>query len=149
MEVDALSVDLLLLLALTDGPAAGSEIAERARTLTGDPRVLGAGTLYPALRRLQSAGVVRSWVESERSRVGRPRRFNELTAAGVQVLARQRSLLQALAATAEPAKPSRGAVERMRANLRRAFALSALGARLSAAVARRPGGRHDERKARR
>jgi DNA-binding PadR family transcriptional regulator len=147
--MDALSADLLLLLALADGPAAGSEIAVRARALTGDPRVLGAGTLYPALRRLRSAGLVRSWAEDARSRVGRPRRFNELTAAGVETLARQRALLQMLAATARPAMPSRGTIVRMRANLRRAFAVSAFGLRLQTEVARRSEGRHDEREARR
>jgi PadR family transcriptional regulator PadR len=136
----ALSAEALLVLTLADGPAAGSEIAERARALTGDPRVLGAGTIYPALHRLRSAGVVRSWAENERPHVGRPRRFNELTAAGVELLSRQRALLRVLAATAGPARPSRGTERRMRANLRRAFAVSALGSRLRTAVERRSGG---------
>jgi DNA-binding PadR family transcriptional regulator len=143
--MDALSSDQLLCLSLGDGPAAGSEIAERARTLTGNPRVLGAGTIYPALRRLRSAGLVRSWLEDARPRVGRPRRFNELTAAGVEVLARQRCLLQTLASTVTPAKLPRGTIARMRSNLRRAFAVSAFGSRLRAGVARQSEGRHDER----
>lgn len=138
--MDVLSAEGLLVLALADGPAAGSEITERARALTGDPRVLGAGTIYPALRRLRFAGVVRSWTEDERPRVGRPRRFNELTASGVHFLARQRTLLRALAATAAPVRPSRGTERRMRTNLRRAFALSAFGSRLHAAVGRASGG---------
>ena len=137
--MDTLSAEALVVLALANGPAAGSELAQRARSLTGEPRVLGAGTIYPALRRLESAGVVRSWAECERSRVGRPRRFNELTASGVQAPARQRSLLHSLVATARPARPSRGMIRLMRANLRRAFAVSALGSRLQAAV-RRAGG---------
>jgi DNA-binding PadR family transcriptional regulator len=139
--MDTLSAEALVVLALANGPAAGSELTERARALTGDPRVLGAGTIYPALRRLKSAGVLRSWAEGERSGVGRPRRFNELTAAGVQALDRQRSLLQALVAKGRPARPSRGMVRLMRANLRRAFAVSALGSRLQAAVRRAGGGR--------
>ena len=136
--MDVLSAESLVLLALANGPAAGSEIAEMARPLIGEPRALGAGTLYPALRRLRSAGVVRSWAEDERSRVGRPRRFNELTARGVQTLAEQRSLLRTLASPArETPNASRAMMRRMRANLRRAFAVSAFGARLQAGVRQR------------
>lgn len=132
--MDTLSADALVVIALAEGPAAGSEIAERVRALTGEPRALGAGTLYPALRRLESAGAVRAWMEDGRSRVGRPRRFSELTASGVELLGRQRSLLRAVAAPKAMARPSTAAIRRMRRHLRRAFAVSVFGARLQAQV---------------
>ena len=133
--VEVLAAESTVLLTLAEGPAAGAEIAARARSRLGDDRALGPGTLYPVLRRLESAGVLRSWTEGERSRVGRPQRFHELTARGVQVLESQRSLLRRLASPQAPgAPPSAGARRRMRENLRRAFAVSALGSRLRARV---------------
>lgn len=90
---------------------------------SGD-RALGPGTLYPLLRRLESRGLVRSWVEGERSSVGRPRRFVELTAGGLAELDRLRQELVILGAG--PAPPRRQlAGRRMSANLRRAFRVSA------------------------
>lgn len=137
MLVELLSAESLVLLALAGGPSAGSEIVERMRALTRDPGLLGAGTLYPVLRRMESTGVVRVWTEDGRSRVGRPRRFTELTAAGVQALFERRSLLRALTSPTRPATLSRALVHRMRANLRRAFAVSAFGARLQRGLRRR------------
>jgi DNA-binding PadR family transcriptional regulator len=138
MVMELLSADVLALISLAEGPASGSEIAARVRARAGDPRVLGPGTLYPALRRLRAAGLVRTWGEGGRARVGRPQRFNELTPSGIEELARNRTRLRALWTTPPPLIEATPAVVRqMRANLRRAFAVSAFGSKLRSALARR------------
>ncbi len=71
----------LVLNALRDGVRYGFDIADR----TG----LRTGTVYPALRRLEESGFVRSSWESEKiaRREQRPaRRYYEITAAGVAAL---------------------------------------------------------------
>jgi DNA-binding PadR family transcriptional regulator len=72
----------LVLQAIADGVRYGFDIADR----TG----LQTGTVYPALRRLESLGFVRSSWESEKSarREQRPaRRYYEITRAGNDALA--------------------------------------------------------------
>ena len=72
----------LVLHAIADGARYGFDIADR----TG----LQTGTVYPALRRLDTLGFVRSNWESEKvaRREQRPaRRYYELTAAGAEALA--------------------------------------------------------------
>jgi PadR family transcriptional regulator len=71
----------LVLHAVADGVRYGFDIADR----TG----LQTGTVYPALRRLEALGFVRSNWESEKiaRREGRPaRRYYEITAAGTHAL---------------------------------------------------------------
>ena len=71
----------LVLQAMAAGSKYGFDIADR----TG----LQTGTVYPALRRLETLGFVRSSWESERTarREQRPaRRYYEITAAGVTAL---------------------------------------------------------------
>jgi DNA-binding PadR family transcriptional regulator len=71
----------LVLQAIARGHRFGFDIVE----LTGFP----TGTVYPALRRLEHAGFVRSEWERERvaTRDGRPqRRYYEITAAGSRAL---------------------------------------------------------------
>jgi len=71
----------LVLQAIARGHRFGFEIVE----VTG----CATGTVYPALRRLEHAGFVRSQWERERvaSRDGRPqRRYYEITAAGARAL---------------------------------------------------------------
>jgi DNA-binding PadR family transcriptional regulator len=71
----------LVLQAIADGARYGFDIADR----TG----LQTGTVYPALRRLDSLGYVRSFWESERvaRKQTRPaRRYYEITAAGSAAL---------------------------------------------------------------
>jgi DNA-binding PadR family transcriptional regulator len=71
----------LVMQAIGAGHCHGFEIVD----VTGYP----TGTVYPALRRLERDGYVRSCWEAERTatREGRPaRRYYELTASGVTVL---------------------------------------------------------------
>jgi transcriptional regulator len=81
-------LDLLLLAALEARPAHGYAIAETLRAQSGQAFDLGEGTLYPALHRLERAGLLSSrWSEQH----GRRRRVYQLTAKGVRALAtRQR-----------------------------------------------------------
>jgi DNA-binding PadR family transcriptional regulator len=100
-------------------------------------RAPGPGTLYPLLRRLEEKGLVRGWVEEGRARVGRPRRFQELTAKGVTMLARLRQQLRVLGVPASPSPPSPSTIRRMRADLRRGFRVSAFARRLADAGLKR------------
>jgi PadR family transcriptional regulator, regulatory protein PadR len=88
MKVDILrgQLELVVLAALRDGPRHGyaiiKELRERSR---GEFDVL-EGTLYPALHRLEQAGLIKSrWA----SAAGRRRRVYELTRRGTTALAEQ------------------------------------------------------------
>ena len=74
--------DTLILSALSAGSRYGLEVMDR----TG----LSSGTVYPALRRMESAGLVEGdWEEDEQAHgAGRPaRRYYRLTPAGEKALA--------------------------------------------------------------
>ena len=83
------TLDLLVLKTLdTLGPLHGYGIAQRIQQVSGSTLSLNQGTLYPALRRLDRAGYVRS----EWGKVGgRERRTYELTPDGERVLRAERS----------------------------------------------------------
>ena len=77
-------LDLLLLSVLADGPAHGYAIIGELRERSAEEFTLPEGTIYPALHRLEAAGLLRSsWAEQ----AGRRRRLYELTAKGVSALA--------------------------------------------------------------
>jgi PadR family transcriptional regulator, regulatory protein PadR len=79
-------LDLLLLAAVQDRPAHGYAIAEKLRARSKGAFDLPEGTLYPALHRLERAGVLASrWSEVN----GRRRRVYQLTAKGQRALAKQ------------------------------------------------------------
>ena len=81
-------LDAMVLAALEDQPLHGYAIMEALRQRSGGAVDPPTGTLYPALRRLERAGYVRS----EWSTVGgRRRRTYQLTAAGRRALATERS----------------------------------------------------------
>jgi DNA-binding PadR family transcriptional regulator len=81
-------VDLLLLAAVEAGPAHGYAIIKTLRERTDAVLNLPEGTLYPALQRLQSGGLLHSsWSTVD----GRRRRVYELTDAGREALRRERS----------------------------------------------------------
>ena len=83
----------LVLQAIANGHTHGFEIVD----VTGYP----TGTIYPALRRLEHAGYVRSEWESERTafKDARPqRRYYEVTAAGRRALERAVNRLHVLGA---------------------------------------------------
>jgi DNA-binding PadR family transcriptional regulator len=89
MRAEALKghLDGLLLAVLEAGPLHGYAVMEALRAGSGGTFDLPTGTVYPALHRLERAGLVQgAWSEGG----GRQRRSYRLTAAGVQALAEQR-----------------------------------------------------------
>ena len=67
-------LDMIVLSALTRGPAHGYAIIEEIRNRSGGNFDLPEGTIYPALHRLESAGLLKSeWTESDTGRRRRTR----------------------------------------------------------------------------
>jgi PadR family transcriptional regulator, regulatory protein PadR len=90
MKAEALKghLDGMLLAALEDGPRHGYAIMETLRTGSGGRFDLPTGTIYPALHRLERAGLMQtSWEQAN----GRRRRMYELTPAGRRALDTERS----------------------------------------------------------
>jgi len=80
-------VDLLLLSTLQRGPLHGYGVVEKLRGTSDGAFDLAEGTVYPALYRLEAAGLLSSrWT----SVGGRRRRVYELTKRGRKELARER-----------------------------------------------------------
>ncbi len=74
------TLDLLILQALSRGPAHGYGVARWIEQATGDALAIGEGTLYPALHRLEERGwVAATWGASENNRQAK---FYALTRAG-------------------------------------------------------------------
>jgi PadR family transcriptional regulator len=72
-------LDVLLLAALETGPRHGYAVKEALREGSGGRFDLPTGTVYPALHRLEDAGLIRgTWSVVD----GRRRRTYQLTAAG-------------------------------------------------------------------
>jgi transcriptional regulator len=72
--------DLLILKALSWGPLHGYGVARQIEEATNDALVVGEGTLYPALHRLEERGWIKaSWGTSENNRRAK---FYELTKTG-------------------------------------------------------------------
>ncbi|HLO30321.1 MAG TPA: helix-turn-helix transcriptional regulator [Anaerolineales bacterium] len=77
-------LDLLLLAVLADGPAHGYAVIESLRSRSGGTFDLPEGTIYPALHRLESQGLLCSrWSEDS----ARRKRIYQLTLKGQQALA--------------------------------------------------------------
>jgi len=90
MKAEALKghLDGMLLAALEDGPRHGYAIMETLRTGSGGRFDLPTGTIYPALHRLERAGLMQTrWDDAS----GRKRRMYELTPAGRRALDTERS----------------------------------------------------------
>ena len=82
------NLDLLLLSVLAAGPAHGYAIISALRDRSGGTFDLPEGTIYPALHRLEDAGLLAStWAQAE----GRRRRIYGLTDEGVAALAAERT----------------------------------------------------------
>jgi PadR family transcriptional regulator, regulatory protein PadR len=80
------NLDLLLLSVLATGPGHGYSVISRLRERSQGAFDLPEGTVYPALHRLESAGLLASsWDRA----AGRRRRIYRLTAAGQESLADQ------------------------------------------------------------
>jgi PadR family transcriptional regulator, regulatory protein PadR len=99
MKVDALrgQLELVVLAALRDGPRHGYAIIKELRERSEGAFDVLEGTLYPALHRLEQAGLIKSrWATA----AGRRRRVYELTGRGTKALDEQergwRSFVQTL-----------------------------------------------------
>ena len=81
-------LDGLLLAALEDGPRHGYAVKEALRAVTDGHLDLPTGTIYPALHRLERAGMITGrWSIT----AGRRRRTYTLTAAGRRALTTERT----------------------------------------------------------
>ncbi len=81
-------LDVLLLAALEDGPRHGYAVREALREGSGGRFDLPTGTVYPALHRLEDAGLISgTWSQAD----GRRRRVYQLTEAGRRRLAGDRA----------------------------------------------------------
>ncbi|GIH99575.1 PadR family transcriptional regulator [Planobispora takensis] len=90
MRAEALKghLDGLLLATLEDGPLHGYAVKEALREVTEGRIDLPTGTVYPALHRLEGAGLISgTWAVAN----GRRRRTYRLTAAGHAALSDQRA----------------------------------------------------------
>jgi PadR family transcriptional regulator, regulatory protein PadR len=90
MRAEALKghLDTLLLAVLDDQPRHGYAVIEALRDGSDGQFDLPTGTVYPALRRLETRGLIRSgWSEV----AGRRRRTYQLTDTGRRALADQRA----------------------------------------------------------
>jgi PadR family transcriptional regulator, regulatory protein PadR len=97
-------LDGMLLACLETGPRHGYAIMEAMRAGSGGQFDLPTGTIYPALRRLEQAGLVQAtWSQAG----GRRRRVYELTPAGRRALDSERGTWRefsaAVTALLEPA----------------------------------------------
>jgi PadR family transcriptional regulator, regulatory protein PadR len=82
------NLDLLLLSVLSAGPAHGYAIISALRDRSEGTFDLPEGTIYPALHRLEDAGLLASsWAQAE----GRRRRVYGLTDQGVAALAAEQT----------------------------------------------------------
>jgi len=89
-------LDALLLAALEAGPAHGFAVMAELRRRTGGTVDLESGTLYPALRRLEEAGlIVGTWTTGP----GRRRREYQLTDRGRAALSNERGVWRDFVAT--------------------------------------------------
>jgi PadR family transcriptional regulator PadR len=80
-------LELLMLAALCARPMHGYAIIDYVRETSSGQFDYAEGTIYPALRRLEDDGLLRSrWSDSE----GRRRRIYELSPRGTKALARHR-----------------------------------------------------------
>jgi transcriptional regulator len=81
-------LDGLILAVLSDGPLHGYAIIEKLKRRSQGALELPEGTVYPALHRLEAAGLLSSeWSQAD----GRRRRIYELTRRGRRELGRRRT----------------------------------------------------------
>src|SRR6516225_5204080 len=85
-------LDMIVLTALSAGPAHGYAAIEEIRRRSGQAFDLPEGTIYPALHRLEQASLLSSrWVTSAS---GRRRRIYTLTRRGARALIERRAVWQ-------------------------------------------------------
>ena len=78
-------LELCVLSILSRGDSYGYEIASRLTNGIG----MGEGTIYPLMRRMQTDGLVKTYLEESSS--GPPRKYYQLTKAGHVALAAQKA----------------------------------------------------------
>ena len=102
-----LDLCVLAMLARRDGYA--YDIASRLAEAIG----MGEGTIYPLMRRMQSDGLVKTYLEESSS--GPPRKYYQLTKAGRAALAGQKAdwkdFVAAVAKVMSDAKPAASAAK--------------------------------------
>ena len=82
------TLEMIVLQLLRAEPTNGYELAQRIEAISRDVLTINAGSLYPALYRLEEKDLIRSaW---EESRTGRRVKVYSLTASGRKELAEQR-----------------------------------------------------------
>ena len=100
-------LDALLLATLEAGPRHGYAIIHAVRAGSAGRIDLPTGTVYPALHRLERAGLLTSSWSTDQ---GRPRRTYRLTAAGRRALGAERTAWQefatAVTAVLHPSQPT-------------------------------------------
>jgi len=105
-------------------PGYGLELMDRVRRLTGGLVRLRMGSVYPALKALEEQELVRGEVVPPRGSAGRPRKYYELTAAGMAAALAEREALAALLRTKDSGAGGED-LRRMQERLRRAGRASA------------------------
>jgi transcriptional regulator len=89
-------LDMIVLAALSSGPAHGYAVIQEIHRRSGGAFDLPEGTIYPALHRLEQAGLLSSrWTTAES---GRQRRVYSLTRRGRHALVDHRAVWQRFAA---------------------------------------------------
>ena len=82
------TLDLIVLQLLRAEPTNGYDLTLRIQAISKDVLNVNAGSLYPALYRLEGRGLIKAvWAETEK---GRRAKVYSLTAAGTKHLADQR-----------------------------------------------------------
>ena len=82
------TLDLIVLQLLRAEPTNGYDLAQRIQAISHDVLNINAGSLYPALYRLEARDLIRA--EWEESKTGRKVKVYSVTAAGRKQLAEQR-----------------------------------------------------------
>ena len=83
------TLDLIVLRLLQAGPANGWQVTQNIQLVSKGALEVNYGSVYPALRRLETAGYVTAkWSASENNRRAR---YYELTAAGRKQLAAEKA----------------------------------------------------------
>jgi PadR family transcriptional regulator PadR len=82
------TLDLIVLQLLRAEPTNGYELAQRIQAISSDVLNINAGSLYPALYRLEERGLISA--EWEESKTGRRVKVYSVTSAGRKQLAEQR-----------------------------------------------------------
>jgi PadR family transcriptional regulator PadR len=127
--------------ALRQGPGYGRQLMRRVDAVTGGRASLAPGSVYPNLRALEKARLVRKWtVIAGRARGGRARTYYELTVAGIREAESEGAALARMALAGRPPRLAPAELAVLRGRVERVAALFdfAIEARDSLARARRP-----------